>query len=429
MSPRVSAAPNFNFASVRDAAEVRTNSTTNTRSRTGRDSFSQVLRNTADDQRSSAAHHKGKFEKKDQKSEKDKSDGSTGASTASNDSRLSEKSSLPITFLFGLSSEPMESFDAQKSNSPNQLKLVDAAELSPKQAGDSSGQQANDYLLGGLLLMSPSDAANTAFSDGVVGKTQNLDANASGPELTEIGSNGNSVKGVAGSLSANALAFALRLGSGQAVQNSKAAGSVDPVSPVASEGTQPYAAVAKPDAVQAASGATLEDNAREHEESGSAQNIIDLSALRTAEPFEMSKAAEESPATSTAHMTPDPPTATTEPVRNVHMQLVGDDNRRVDVRLIDRGGELHVSVKSADPALTQNLQDHLPELTGRLEKQQMQTEVWVPKTAESTKAESGNTNGSLSDPNARSYSGNPDSRKDGRQERRPNWVDALENYS
>jgi hypothetical protein len=99
------------------------------------------------------------------------------------------------------------------------------------------------------------------------------------------------------------------------------------------------------------------------------------------------------------------------------------------VRLIDRGGELHVSVKSADSALTQNLQDHLPDLTARLDKQHMQNEVWVPKTAEPTKADAGSTNGSLSDSNARSYSGNSESRKDGRQQERPDWVDALESYT
>src|SRR4051812_29148558 len=121
MSSRVSAAPHFNFASVRDAVEVTSNSTSNARSRPGRDSFSQVLRNTADDQRSSGANRKPRSEKKDQKPEKGKSDASTAGATAPNDSPLSEKSSLPFTFLFGLSSEPMESFDAQKSNSSNQL--------------------------------------------------------------------------------------------------------------------------------------------------------------------------------------------------------------------------------------------------------------------------------------------------------------------
>jgi hypothetical protein len=111
------------------------------------------------------------------------------------------------------------------------------------------------------------------------------------------------------------------------------------------------------------------------------------------------------------------------------MQLVSDDNRRVDVRLIDRGGELHVSVKSADTALAQNLQDHLPDLTARLEKQHMETEVWVPKAAEPSKADSGNANGSLSDPNAKFHSGNSEGRREGRQQAKPDWVDALENYS
>ncbi len=231
-------------------------------------------------------------------------------------------------------------------------------------------------------------------------------------------------------MSANTLAFAMRLGSGQTVSASKAAGSAEAVAPVVSDSIQTNSAATTSMAVQAASGSALEENTHEHDESAQAQNLVDLSAVRSSEPFDTTKIAEENATAPAAQVPADPSaTASAEPVRNVHMQLVSDDNRRVDVRLIDRGGELHVSVKSADTALTQNLQDHLPDLTARLDKQHMQTEVWVPKAAEPTKADGGNTNGSLSDPNARSYSSNSEGRKEGRQQRKPDWVDALENYS
>lgn len=68
----------------------------------------------------------------------------------------------------------------------------------------------------------------------------------------------------------------------------------------------------------------------------------------------------------------------TETVRNVQMQVVGEDKTRVDIRLMDRAGELRVSVKSLDSSLNQTLQDKMPELTNRLEAAQYQTEVWLP---------------------------------------------------
>jgi hypothetical protein len=185
-----------------------------------------------------------------------------------------------------------------------------------------------------------------------------------------------------------------------------------------------------PNIVQAASASDLEENAHQHDPSAQEQHIVELSAAPAPERFDATKVTEDNQSVPAAQVPSDSPSApTAEPVRNIHMQLVSDDNRRVDVRLIERGGELHVSVKSADPALTQNLQDHLPDLTARLDKQHMQSEVWVPKAAEPAKADGGSTNGSPSDSNARSFSGNSEGRKDGRHQGKPDWVDALESYT
>ncbi len=49
-----------------------------------------------------------------------------------------------------------------------------------------------------------------------------------------------------------------------------------------------------------------------------------------------------------------------EAVRNVRLQLEGDNNQRIDIRLTDQGGAVYVSVRSADANLTQALQDHMP---------------------------------------------------------------------
>jgi hypothetical protein len=428
MSASLNAVPGFNFASVRHTPEASSASARKLSSGNKQDSFSQTLRRTADEQRSAAAKSTGDSDKKEKKPEKKSGDADTQTVATPVTTPASDKSSLPITFLLGLPSEQLESFDTQQSKSSSasssDVKVKGATQL--PQLG--FGVQGKDDIADVSALMMQAQGIRVETDGKSDDKTQ---TNPKDFDPTAI-EGGNSVKGAAGSLSANTLAFAMRLGSGQNINLAKSASSAESASPVANESIQPpVVAAATHSAVEMASGSTLEEHAHEHgDSSDGAQNVVDLSAPRTAETFDATKIAEENTATSAAQMPAEQP-ATAEPVRNVHMQLVSEDNRRVDVRLVDRGGELHVSVKSADAALTQDLQDHLPDLTARLDRQHMQNEVWVPKASEPARTESGNTNGSLSDPNANSNSNssNSDGRRNGRQQQRPDWVDALENYS
>jgi hypothetical protein len=414
----LNAVSNLNSASIRETPDASSGSLNNLRSTGRRDSFSQVLRRTSEDQKSSGTARIRDSEKKDRKPAKKEDDANSTTATDIVNKTVEEKR-LPITFLLGLPSGQLQSFDP-KENSDAPISQIDA-----KSGGTAAENGANMLLLPQALDI----ASSSSFVTGSE-KSDPRAATAEGTEVLGIGESGNNSKGAVGALSANALAFALRLGSGgQALSTSKTASSVESVSPAESDNTQTNFAPATPDAIQAASGSTLEQDTHQHDESGQQQNVIDLSAVGTPELFDTTKLADEHATAPTAQVPTEPAVPTAEPVRNVHMQLVSDDNRRVDVRLVDRGGELHVSVKSADTALTQNLQDHLPDLTARLDKQHMQTEVWVPKAAEPSKADGGNTNGSFSDPNARSYSGNSQGRREGRQQAKPDWVDALENYS
>lgn len=110
----------------------------------------------------------------------------------------------------------------------------------------------------------------------------------------------------------------------------------------------------------------------------------------------------------------------------MHIQLTGDDNQRVNVHLVDRGGELRLSVKSPDPALAQTMQEHMPELTSRLEQQRYQTEVWMPKETASSSSSNNNSN---SNGSSNPGDGNPGGRQNGQQQQqqnRPEWLDDLE---
>jgi hypothetical protein len=124
-----------------------------------------------------------------------------------------------------------------------------------------------------------------------------------------------------------------------------------------------------------------------------------------------------------AEVEPKQAAPTNEPLRNMHIQLSGDNNQRVNVQLVDRGGELRVSVKSPDPVLSQTLQQHMPELTSRLQQQSYRTEVWMPKESASSSSNNSNSNGS-SNPGY----GNPGGRQNGQQQQqdRPEWLDDLE---
>jgi hypothetical protein len=113
------------------------------------------------------------------------------------------------------------------------------------------------------------------------------------------------------------------------------------------------------------------------------------------------------------------------------LQLKGEDNRRVDVRLVDRGGELHVSVKAGDAELAQTLQEHMPELTSRLDAERLTAEVWLPQFGGSMRTESGASQ-SLSQQDASSFqSGRNNYPSSGQQNQRqgqprPDWADVLE---
>jgi hypothetical protein len=77
--------------------------------------------------------------------------------------------------------------------------------------------------------------------------------------------------------------------------------------------------------------------------------------------------------------TPELPSMPSAPVRAVRVELASDGNQRVALVLVERGGALSVSVRSADSHLARSLQEHLPDLSTRLGEQRYQTEIWTPR--------------------------------------------------
>jgi hypothetical protein len=120
-----------------------------------------------------------------------------------------------------------------------------------------------------------------------------------------------------------------------------------------------------------------------------------------------------------------------EPLKQISIQVGQQPQERVDLRVIERSGELHVAVRAANPEVAQGLRQGLPELVGRLEQSGFRSEAWRPggtvtaveATAEtrqkSTEFQQG---GSGEQPPGREQQGqhsNP-------QRSRPQWVEEIE---
>ena len=114
-------------------------------------------------------------------------------------------------------------------------------------------------------------------------------------------------------------------------------------------------------------------------------------------------------------------------VRDVRLQVAGSDNQRVDVRVMDRGGELRVSVRADDPALVRSLQDNVADLSTRLDQAHFKSEVWTPRTQAIAQSDSANTNGrTFSNGDGTFGRDGRGQQQSGRQQQQPSWVDDFE---
>lgn len=448
-----------NFAQDLNAQPVRSPSTSSKErdssadqgSQTRGESFSSVLRDSSVQGKAHESGRNGYSHSKESKAakEKDSTDDTAVPVTAP---QTQQKDSLPITAILGMPQPqvqtPVESDTDSKSEDPANTtdpivgKSTSAigfgsdllqAKLGFTQRKTDDGSGADN-----ALLLSQQTTSPLAYLELINAQQQQANSSTASSgtatgtadsELSGVTANGATEKGTQISLRADTLAFAMRLGNGQLSASPKVEKTVDAGAPQASDTIQSNFAAVSANVVEAASGSLLEENAHHHDESATDQIFLDPSLARTQETPDTTTTHTEQPTAPTNQVDPEPTAPTAEPVRNVHMQLVNENNLRVDVRLIDRGGELHVSVKSADAGLTQSLQDHMSDLTSRLDQQHVQSEVWMPKTAEASSADAGSTRDFSSDKNNGSYSGNSDGRRDGQQQQKPDWVDALEKYS
>jgi hypothetical protein len=127
----------------------------------------------------------------------------------------------------------------------------------------------------------------------------------------------------------------------------------------------------------------------------------------------------------------EPPVKPAEPLKQLSIQVGDSQQQRVELRVVERSGELQVSVRSASPEVTQGLRQGLSELVGRLDQSGFHAEAWRPGATAGvqgtveTRQESAQfqNNGSQGQPSSQQQS-----RQQGNQHQspRPQWVEELE---
>ena len=117
----------------------------------------------------------------------------------------------------------------------------------------------------------------------------------------------------------------------------------------------------------------------------------------------------------------------TQPVRDVTLRLTSDA-QQVDVKLTDRGGELHVAVQSADPVLTTDLRAGVHDLISGLEKSGFHADAWQPGESSRHASEStaGTPRGTGDQPPSQS---GEDPRRQGRNAQDPDYAPPRRNRS
>ncbi len=223
------------------------------------------------------------------------------------------------------------------------------------------------------------------------------------------------------------LAFALRLS-----REAPAAPEGDALSETAGVGTSMHSFANELEA--AAGKAVTEMKTRAGDEnaaSGSpaASNILENSVPSPAG----NEPTQSAPAASSAAKVdmPELPSPLSTPVRAVRVELGSDSNQRVALTLVERGGALSVSVRSADSNLARSLQEHLPDLSARLTEQRYQTEVWAPRVAlPSASAESGEAGHRNFESGGQRQGGQDGNSNSGQQQERrereaPTWFEEL----
>jgi hypothetical protein len=119
------------------------------------------------------------------------------------------------------------------------------------------------------------------------------------------------------------------------------------------------------------------------------------------------------------------------PMKEISMRIEAAEGQKVDVRIVQRAGDLQIAVKSADDITTQGLRHGLADLANRLNETGYHAETWRPgqQALESTTTSSENPAHHSQSDGSQSHSGGPQQDRGQRHNNpsnRPPWIDEFE---
>jgi hypothetical protein len=122
----------------------------------------------------------------------------------------------------------------------------------------------------------------------------------------------------------------------------------------------------------------------------------------------------------------EPPAAPPTSSHDIRVQMPDNNGGSTQVRFVESGGEVRVSVRTADDGLAQNLRTHLNDLTQRLSDGGTPAEIWKPA---SNAASSQNDSQQPQQQDSRGSGGQGSGGQNGQQDqqqKRPAWLDEME---
>lgn len=265
-------------------------------------------------------------------------------------------------------------------------------------------------------------ASNLSSSDGQGGGQPEKPEQPVTATAQENGRVGASDAANTGSAGGGDLALAMRISSGDS----------DEASSQDQPGTAATAAAAiAPTALSSGTQLARPSETAQQRHQPEASPPIETAALEKAAGFPdsaKSAATEESGKAPAAGFEAELNKALAEPVRAAHVQIAGADNQRIDIRMLERGGALSVTVRSADSGLTKALQEHAPELAGRLSQENFRTELWAPGQAKNQGGHESSGGNPQSRGGENSGQRNPgqEQKQHGKQSQAPEWIENFD---
>jgi len=121
----------------------------------------------------------------------------------------------------------------------------------------------------------------------------------------------------------------------------------------------------------------------------------------------------------------EPPAAPPNSAHDIQVRVPDNNGGSTQVRFVESGGEVRVSVRTADDGLAQSLRGHLNDLTQRLSDGGIPAEIWKPAPSAASSQNDQHPSERQGSGSGGQQSGGQGGQQD-RQQKRPAWLDEME---